>query len=82
YGGTAARIPSTARIQAEKFDFGGQSVGYFDKTPGNSPKGAFRPDEDVDIDPLGNGYSTGSIRAGEYLRYTVYATTDGTRLET
>ncbi|CAM9852218.1 unnamed protein product, partial [Laminaria digitata] len=77
YGGSAATIPATTRIQAENFDLGGQGVAYFDTTPGNSPNGAFRPDDDVDIDPLGNGYNIGHIRAGEFLRYTVDVTTDG-----
>ncbi|CAM9131675.1 unnamed protein product, partial [Laminaria digitata] len=74
YEGVPATIPG--KIQAEKFDLGGQGVGYLDWTPGNSPKGAFRPDEDVDIDPLGNGYNISFIRAGEFLRYTVDVTTD------
>ncbi|CAN0563013.1 unnamed protein product, partial [Laminaria digitata] len=42
----------------------------------------FRPDEGVDIDPLGTGYNVGWIRAGEFLRYSVDVTTDGTRHET
>ncbi|CAN0581153.1 unnamed protein product, partial [Laminaria digitata] len=42
----------------------------------------FRPDESVDIDPLGNGYNIGHIRAGEFLRYSVDVTEDGTRHET
>ncbi|CAN0375803.1 unnamed protein product, partial [Scytosiphon promiscuus] len=39
----------------------------------------FRPNEGVDIDPLGDGYNIGHMRAGEFLRYTVDVTTDGTK---
>lgn len=45
----------------------------------NTQQQAFRPDEDVDINAMGGGYNVGYITAGEYLRYTVDVTQDGTR---
>ncbi|CAN0432792.1 unnamed protein product, partial [Scytosiphon promiscuus] len=38
-----------------------------------------RLDEDVDVYHLGNGFIVGSTAAGEYLRYTVDVTEDGTQ---
>ncbi|CAN0573326.1 unnamed protein product [Laminaria digitata] len=37
YGGVPATIPG--KIQAEKFDVGGEGVGYSDTTAGNQPNG-------------------------------------------
>ncbi|CAN0357655.1 unnamed protein product, partial [Scytosiphon promiscuus] len=65
-------------IEAELFDLGGAGVGYSDTTADHQPNGVFRPDDGVDIDPFGTGYNIGHMRAGEFLRYTVDVTTDGT----
>src|SRR4030095_2993943 len=47
FGGVARAIPGW--IQTEDFDTGGQNVGYYDSTAGNSG-GAYRS-TDVDIQP-------------------------------
>ena len=68
--GTINKLPG--QIQAEAYDTGGQGVGYYDNTPGNSG-GAFRSD-DVDIEPTtdaGGGYDVGWDDPGEWLEYTV-----------
>src|SRR6516225_2269816 len=68
-----------ARIQAEDYDTGGENVGYYDTTPGNSG-GQYRQD-DVDIETTtdtGGGYNVGWIAAGEWLQYTVNVATSGT----
>jgi Carbohydrate binding module (family 6)/Calcineurin-like phosphoesterase/Purple acid Phosphatase, N-terminal domain len=77
YGGTPAPIPGT--IQAENFDTGGQSVAYYDTTPGN--KGGSYRNTDVDIGPTadaGGGYYIGWTRAGEWLTYSVNVGAAGT----
>jgi hypothetical protein len=71
YDGVVAVIPG--RIEAERFNLGGQGVSYRDITLGNGG-GAFRPDEDVDIRAIndyGNGYAVTQIAAGEWMQYTV-----------
>ncbi|CAN0068237.1 unnamed protein product, partial [Laminaria digitata] len=40
----------------------------------------FRTDESVDVGSTDDGYFVGWIESGEYLRYTVDVSTDGTRL--
>ncbi len=63
-------------IQAEDFNSGGEGVGYYDTTAGNSG-GAYRQQEDVDIE-TGNGITNvGWIRPGEWLKYTVNVRTTG-----
>jgi hypothetical protein len=74
FGGTAWAIPGT--VQAEDFDLGGQSVGYYDNSPGNSG-GKYRS-TDVDIEASSVGYNVGWVGAGEWLRYTVNVVTSGT----
>ncbi|CAM9882538.1 unnamed protein product, partial [Laminaria digitata] len=74
YGGTPATIPGV--IQAAEFDLGGEGVAYSDSTAGNI-QGAFRPDEDVDINyrtAPGAGYNVAFFTAGEWMRYTVDVT--------
>lgn len=70
WGGTPAALPGV--IEAENYDTGGEGVSYHDTTPGNS-SGVYRNDG-VDIrattDSSG-GYNVKSIRAGEWLAYTV-----------
>jgi hypothetical protein len=76
YSGTPAPLPGT--IEFENYDKGGDGVGYHDTTGGNS-SGAYRSD-DVDIkattDSSGT-YNVKSVRAGEWLAYTVNVTASG-----
>jgi hypothetical protein len=77
YHDTPAALPGT--IQAETFDEGGQSVAYFDTTPGN--KGGGYRTTDVDIGPTTDatgGFYIGWTRAGEWLTYTVNVASSGT----
>lgn len=70
--GVPAVVPGT--VQAEEFDEGGEGVAYSDSSVGNN-KGAFRPDEDVDINAMDDGgFNVGYITAGEFLRYTLDVT--------
>jgi hypothetical protein len=67
-------------FEAENFDGGGQNVAYYDTTPGNL--GAlYRTGEDVDIinscDAAGGGYVVNNFATGEWMNYTVNATTSG-----
>jgi hypothetical protein len=58
-------------IEAEDYNTGGEGVGYYDTTPGNTG-GQYRND-DVDIE-YNNGENSpvvSYIRAGEWLKYTV-----------
>jgi carbohydrate binding protein with CBM6 domain len=77
FGGTAVVLPGT--IEAENFDEGGQSVGFYDNTSGNYG-GAYRQ-TDVDIEATadaGGGYDVGWTAAGEWLQYTVNVSATGT----
>ena len=79
FGGTPAAVPGT--IQAENFDNGGQNVGYFDTTSGNSLPAGYRSGTDVDIESSsdsGGGFDIGKTRAGEWLNYTVNVASAGT----
>jgi hypothetical protein len=70
YTGTPVSVPG--RIQAENYDKGGEGVAYHDTTAGNS-SGAYRSD-DVDIrstTDVDGAYNVKSVRAGEWLDYTV-----------
>ena len=75
--GTPSALPGT--IEAENYDLGGEGVAYHDTTTGNS-SGAYRSD-DVDIrvttDSSG-GYNVKSVRASEWLAYTVNVAAAGT----
>lgn len=69
--GTPAPLPGV--IEAEAYDTGGQNLGYFDTTAGNTGQ-AFRTD-DVDIEPrTGGGFNVGYVAAGEWLEYSVTVT--------
>jgi hypothetical protein len=71
YGGSAATIPG--RIEAERFDEGGEGVAYHDADPANQG-GDFRS-TGVDLDTTNDGgYYVGWTRAGEWLEYTVNVT--------
>jgi PKD repeat protein len=73
YNGTPATIPG--RIEAEKYDLGGEGIAYHDVTIGNSG-GQFRTD-DVDIEKSGNNFSIGWVNAGEWMEYTANVTATG-----
>lgn len=78
YGGMPAPVPG--RVLAERFDLGGEGVGYHDTTFGNSG-GLFRPDENVDIraiNDFGAGFAVTDIAPDEWLRYTANITETGT----
>jgi beta-glucanase (GH16 family) len=67
-----------ARIEAEDYDLGGESVAYHDSDPGNN--GSQYRGDDVDIEgctDTGGGYNVGWVRAGEWLEYTVTVPRDG-----
>jgi hypothetical protein len=77
FTGTPIALPG--RIQAENYDLGGAGVAYHDTTAGNS-SGAYRTD-DVDIKATSDSsgtYTVKSVRAGEWLAYTVNVAAAGT----
>jgi carbohydrate binding protein with CBM6 domain/parallel beta helix pectate lyase-like protein len=77
FSGTPIALPGT--IQAEDYDKGGEGVAYHDTTAGNSG-GAYRGD-DVDIRQTtdsGGAYNLKSVRAGEWLTYSVNIASAGT----
>ena len=77
YTGVPAAAPG--RIEAENYDKGGEGNAYHDTTAGNS-SGAYRSD-DVDIrvtTDTGGGYNIKSVRAGEWLSYSVAVAASGT----
>lgn len=80
YKGVPSQIPG--KIEIEDFDNGGQSVAYYDTTPGNSGKqNQCRTNERVDIgicNDTAGGYYIGWVDAGEWLKYTVNVKTAGT----
>ncbi|MBK6264439.1 carbohydrate-binding protein [Marivirga sp. S37H4] len=66
-------LPGT--IQAEDYDEGGQNVGYYDTSAGNTG-GAYKSD-DVDIENANDDsgtYNVGWIENGEWLQYTINST--------
>ena len=68
YGGSRWGLPG--KVEAENYDTGGQGVGYYDATGGNS--GGLYRSGDVDIAPTpSGGYTVGWTDAGEWLRYSV-----------
>ena len=78
FHGAPASIPG--RIVGAEYDLGGAGVSYFDTTPLNTG-GAFRPDDQVDIeasDGSGTDYNIGWIASGEWAEYTVKVTQTGT----
>jgi hypothetical protein len=77
YTGTPVALPN--RIEAENYDRGGEGLAYHDTTTGNST-GAYRSD-DVDIrvtSDSSGGHNVKSVRAGEWLAYSVNVVTAGT----
>ncbi len=76
YGGVRWAIPGT--IQAENYDVGGQNVGYYDNSTGNSG-GSYRSPDEVDIVPCNEGgYFVGWSLPGEWMKYSVNVTSSGT----
>lgn len=76
FGGTPGSIPG--RIEAERFDEGGEGVAYHDSGGGNEG-GQYRG-TDVDIEAtsdLGGGYNVGWMTAGEWLAYSVEVAAGG-----
>ncbi|MDD5687532.1 MAG: discoidin domain-containing protein [Elusimicrobia bacterium] len=63
----------TTTIELENYDTGGQNEAYYDTTSGNQ-SGAYRTNEDVDIEncsDTGGGYDIGYAVATEWLEYSV-----------
>ena len=66
------------RVEMENFDCGGQGVAYNDTDSSNNG-GQYRTSEGVDIESTsGGGYNIGFIQAGEWMRYKVNITQNGT----
>jgi len=77
FSGTPIALPGG--IEAENYDKGGEGIAYHDTTAGNS-SGAYRGD-DVDIRQTtdsGGSYNVKSVRAGEWLTYSVNIASAGT----
>jgi hypothetical protein len=67
YMGLVASVPGSIRV--ERFDEGGEGVGYHDTTAGN--KGGQARQTDVDIETSGTGFNIGWNADGEWLSYAV-----------
>ncbi len=68
FNGKPLMVPAV--IQAERFDTGGEGVGYHESSAGNAG-GQYRPGEDVDIIAYDNGYAINNFKTGEWLAYTI-----------
>jgi len=79
FNGIPGEIPGT--IEAENFDNGGQGVAYSDSNSANNGPNIARENEGVDIEARDGGINVGWIVAGEWLEYTVNATTGTYDLE-
>jgi hypothetical protein len=74
---TGAPIALPGTIRAENFDEGGEGISYHDTSTGNS--GTLYRTTDVDIQSCyTGGFNVGWLAAGEWMRYSVDATTPGT----
>ncbi|MFY0624894.1 MAG: Ig-like domain-containing protein [Reichenbachiella sp.] len=71
YGGTNRTLPGT--IEAEDYDLGGEGIAYHDTDTGNN--GNLYRTDDVDIEARDGGFNIGWGAAGEWLEYTVNAST-------
>jgi hypothetical protein len=68
-----------ALIEAENYDKGGEGVAYHDTTTGNSSGGYRSDDVDIRFTTDVNGtYNIKSVRAGEWLAYTLHVASAGT----
>lgn len=78
FGGTPAAI--AGRIEAEKFDEGGEGVAYHDLTPENSFGSTYRTGGvDVkDLSTASNGRVVSTTKPGEWLVFTVNVAQAGT----
>ncbi len=77
YNGNRGAIPGT--IQVENYDLGGEGVAYHDTSNGNSG-GKYRNDN-VDIESRDGGNTIGWTASGEWLEYTVNATSGSYKIE-
>ncbi len=72
YFRTSVIVPAT--LEAERFNRGGEGIGYHDATAANTG-GEFRPDEGVDIrvDPRapGDNWIVSSFETGEWMAYAI-----------
>jgi hypothetical protein len=78
YGGAAQVIGATQglwdRVEAEKYDLGGNGIAYWDTTPGNAG-GVYRSDDvDIETNCGNNCRDVFDIVPGEWLKHTVNAT--------
>ena len=78
-GFTGDPFPLPGRFQAENYDAGGEGVAYHDLDATNNG-GLYRPSEGVDIETCadtGGGYNTGWTNPGEWMEFTLQASTTG-----
>lgn len=79
YGGTPHALPG--RIEAEKYDLGGEGKGYHEAdAQGNQGNANLRGSDQVDIENTGDAtgeYNIGYTLQGEWLAYTVNIGTAG-----
>jgi len=76
YSGSPVVVPG--RIEAEKYDKGGEGIAYHDVDANNIGL-AFRPNEGVDIEGANDGgFDVYWIVAGEWLEYTIEVKEEGT----
>lgn len=79
FGGVRHVIPG--KVEVEDYDEGGQSLGYYDSSPGNSGGGYREDDADVEATgDTGGGYNIGWTSPGEWLEYSVNVTHAGNYL--
>ncbi len=73
---TATARAAVIRVEVEDYIPGGQNVGYYDTTPGNTGGSMYRAGDDVDIADnaaASNGHSVGYVATGEWLKYDLAA---------
>lgn len=74
--GIHLRVPGV--VEAEDYDGGGQHVGYFDTSVGNSHSRISYRNDDVDLGELmGGNYQLTNIADGEWLKYTIDVEEEG-----
>ena len=57
-------------LQAEDFNDGGETYGYFDKN--KTPKDVYRPTIGMSIEARASGYNLGDLENREFTRYTIF----------
>ncbi|MBK6897700.1 MAG: carbohydrate-binding protein [bacterium] len=76
YSGSPVAVPG--RIEAERYDLGGEGIAYHDVNANNIGL-VFRPSEGVDLEgAAGGGYDVYWIVAGEWIEYTFSVAQAGT----